>query len=387
MARRFVDARSLFDDLLDRHEAGAESPIAYLDYDGFRSVAEADDCIRELRELERAGAVRLGQGRGSQRDHIAHVRLSIADALYRHVGRRPAAELATKAHSDLVDELQLHPALVAAAGDVRGRWTRAAAWHGFGPSEGAKLKDAFRLAQAVIDGLHTGSDYRTFSRRITGDSKALERVEGAVVRLISGVLDVPPSARPREALRALGLEKFAPPLLIAGPVALGDADMSRSPSPYVGLPPREAGLLRLVGPPSYLLTIENFASFNRHAIEADPQRSGITIYVGGYPSLATQEALRTIASLVPDDVPLRHWSDIDPDGMWIFHTIERSLPRPLKPHLMNRELAERFGRAPLKRSSFRTPPAGSGISELAQYLLSADAKYLEQEELDPAIPD
>jgi len=70
-------------------------------------------------------------------------------------------------------------------------------------------------------------DYRTFSRRIAGDSKALERVEGAVVRLLTGLVDLPPGAKPREALRTLGLERFAPPLLIAGRIDLAGADLSR----------------------------------------------------------------------------------------------------------------------------------------------------------------
>lgn len=37
-------------------------------------------------------------------------------------------------------------------------------------------------------------------------------------------MDFPPGARPREALRAIGLERFAPPLLIAGQIDLGGAD-------------------------------------------------------------------------------------------------------------------------------------------------------------------
>ncbi|UIY29453.1 DUF2220 domain-containing protein [Neorhizobium galegae] len=96
-------------------------------------------------------------------------------------------------------------------------------------------------------------------------------------------------------------------------------------------------------PPAYALTIENFASFNRHVLEADPERVGLTLFVGGYPSLATQRALAELGSILPESVPFFHWSDIDPDGTWIFRTIERALGRPLHPHLMSRELAEKFG--------------------------------------------
>jgi hypothetical protein len=48
---------------------------------------------------------------------------------------------------------------------------------------------------------------------------------------------------------------------------------------------------------------------------------------------------------VPNDAPFFHWSDIDPDGAWVFRTIEQNIARPLRSHLMA-ELAETFGRTP-----------------------------------------
>ena len=134
------------------------------------------------------------------------------------------------------------------------------------------------------------------------------------------------------------------------------------------------------------MTIENFASFNRHVAEADPERVGVTIYVGGYPSLATQEALRSLGAGVPDDVCFFHWSDIDPDGTWIFRTIERAVGKPLTPHLMSAELAEKLGKAPLEAVRPSVASEGSAISPLVAYLQRDDAKWLEQEELDPTIP-
>ncbi|WP_249152195.1 hypothetical protein [Bradyrhizobium liaoningense] len=88
------------------------------------------------------------------------------------------------------------------------------------------MRHAFDLAQSILDNKHLDVDYKTFSRRTVRHSKTLERVEGVVVRLLSGVLEFPPGARPREALRAIGLERFAPPLLIAGKIDLLGADLS-----------------------------------------------------------------------------------------------------------------------------------------------------------------
>jgi hypothetical protein len=386
MPRRFTDAQALLADLLDRHEAGTASPIAYPDCAAFVSVVATDAFIKELQQAELAGAVSVACGKGSRRDQIVHVRLGAADALYQHLGRSPIADVAVGAHSRLVKGLALHPGLLRAASDVMSAWSRAKSWNGFLLGDVDKLRNAFMLAQGVLDGRHASIDYRTFSRRVAGDSKALERTEGAVVRLLRGILDLPPSARPREALRTIGLEKFAPPLLISGRVDFAEADLSRAPPLYLGIPPNEASRMRFRERPTYLLTIENFTSFNRHIIEADPDRLGATIYVGGYPSLATQEALRTLAAMLPNSVPIFHWSDIDPDGTWIFRTIERAICRKLWPHLMSPEIAVQLGKKPAEKSDLRPCPPDSGISSLAEYLAREDSQTLEQEELDPQLP-
>ena len=69
-------------------------------------------------------------------------------------------------------------------------------WQGFTLDDVDRLRTAFVLAKAILEGRHRGADYRTFSRRIAGESKALERVEGPVVRLLSSTLELPPGARP-----------------------------------------------------------------------------------------------------------------------------------------------------------------------------------------------
>jgi hypothetical protein len=386
MSRKFTEARALLADLLDRYEGGTESPIAYPDYPAFASVPAVDAFIKELRQAEEAGAVSIAAGRGHKRDHVAHVRLEAAAILYRHIGRTPIGTVAGAARTQLTDGLSLQPGLLDAASNVLSVWTRGKAWNGFLPTDAEKLRIAFALAQAILDGKHAGSDYRTFSRRIAGDSKVLERCQGVVVRLLAKIIDLPPGAKPREALRTLGLEKFAPPLLISGRINLLDADLAKASLLYLGIPPNEADRVRFREEPAYLLTIENYASFNRHIIEADPDRLGTTVYVGGYPSLATQHALRLLASKFSESVPIYHWSDIDPDGTWIFRTIERALGRQLRPHLMSPEIAEKFGKAAAGISGFRPASPDSGIFMLAEYLASANAKLLEQEELDPQIP-
>ncbi|CAL8969105.1 hypothetical protein RHODGE_RHODGE_03520 [Rhodoplanes serenus] len=387
MARRFTVAQDLLADLLDRFEAGTAAPIAYPD--DFPSIAVADAFEKAIQKAESDGAVEIGRGRGSHRDSIKHVRLADPLPLYRLLGRQPAATLADQAIRQATDGLILDPALAAAASAIGDVWRKAKSWQNLEPEHARKLRTALVLAQTILEGKHLHADYRTFSRRITGDSKALERIENAVVKLVASAREMPelpPQARPREVLRAIGLERFAPPLLIGGCISIDRGGLPDPLPAYVGIPPADAGRLRFPTPPQHLLTIENYASFNRHVIEADPNRLGITVYVGGYPSLGTQDALRVIVGALPPETPIYHWSDIDPDGTWIFRTVERAVGRRVRPHLMTPELAQELGTPPEKLTPLPPCPPESGIGELVEYLGRPGASTLEQEELDPELP-
>jgi len=374
-------------DLLDRYEGGTANPLGYLDPDGFVDVFELDRFVRELREAEALGAIKIVPGKGRDADQIARVRLNAPAPLYDLLGRRPADEIAEEASRRLLEGLELPAAFGAHITAIRAAWSQGRDWQKFGAADVERLRTALLFAVAILEQKHRGTDYRTFSRRIAGDSKALERLEGAVVRLLGGAVELPPGARPRDALRTLGLEKFAPPLLLAGRVDFASAELSLTRPAYFGIPPQEAPRIRLREAPRYVLTIENYASFHRHIAEADRVAAGLTIYVGGYPSLATQDALRTLARLVPEEVPFFHWSDIDPDGAWIFRTVERIIARPLRPHLMTPELAERFGRTPDDQSRPPRAAEDTAIAALIAYLSGPGAKWLEQEELDPVVPE
>ena len=386
MARKFIDAAALLHDLLDRHERGTEFPIAYPDHPAFPTVTAADAFMKIIVAAERAGCVALVHGKGQRRDELKLVRLINADALYAHLGREPSHETADQAQLVMFKGLNVHPAIRAAALAAPEAWSRKRTWCKLGPEDVQAMRTAILLAQAIVDERHLGLDYRTFSRKATGNSKTLERLEAAVLRLVGAVIDLPPAAGPRAALATLGLERFGPPLLLSGAIALDTSPIPGSLR-YVGVTPNEITHIKFTPTPNYVLTIENFASFNRHVIEADPGRIGLTLYVGGYPSLATQRALAFVASALPLTVPFFHWSDIDADGTWIFRTIERATGRSLVPHLMSPDLAKEYGERPSRPPQLRQGEAsGSMISELVDYLASADAKVMEQEEIDPVIP-
>lgn len=384
MRTGFTSAEALLHHLLDRHEAGVASPLGYpAASQRFASVIHQDDFSRELVEAEQRGAVQVVRGAGPTREDIRFVRLTDAAGLYRDLKRTPAHETAASSGATALDGLDLHPALRAEADKAIAKWSRNTGWWGLEPGETTRLRHMLQLAQAIVVDAHVGLDIRTFSRRITGNSKALETLETGVLRLVGSVVRLPPGRKPRDVLAWLGLEKFGPALLLSGPVALGDIEFPTDIG-YLGIPPQQVQRIRLTRQPTYILTIENQTSFNRQVAEVDSGRQGLVVYSGGYPSRHTQLALRVLADMAPQ-TPFFHWSDIDADGAWIFRTVERSIGRPLHPHLMTAELARRHGvaTAPSGRAG---EASGSNISDLVDFLASPGAFTMEQEELDPTQP-
>src|SRR5260370_40549242 len=211
----------------------------------------------------------MAKGRGRNSDQIAHVRLEDASRLYVRLGGRQARELADEAASRLTNGRDLPAEFEAAAASLVAAWGRGRSWQGFSLDDVDRLRPAFALAKAILERRHQGIDYRTFSRRIAGDSKALERLEGAVVRLLGLTLELPPNARPRDALRTLGLEKFAPPMLLSGRIDFDPAELSATAPLYFGIQPSEARRGRVREKPRYFLRSEKFVSFNCHVTEAD----------------------------------------------------------------------------------------------------------------------
>lgn len=384
--RRFIDPRALLHHLLDRYERGVASPTGYPDHERFATVTDADVFRRALERAAEAGCIEIVEDRGRNHGRLKFARLVNPGALYAWVGRSPAGPAADAAGTVMLEGLRLHPMIEAEARNAIDAWARNRTWMKLGPDQAPALRIALELAQAIVEKRHLGLDYRTFSRREVSDSKALERLEGTVVKLLRAAIELPLVGKPRAALAALGLERFPPPILLSGPIRLDGVAIS-STLPYLGLPPSEIDRVAFARRPEYVLTIENFASFNRHIAEADAGRLGLTVYIGGYPSLAAQTALGRLGSILDPDIAFYHWSDIDPDGVMIFRTIETALERPLLPHLMTIALAEAFGTPPSQPTRLRSgEPAGSAMKELASYMAGPTYKAMEQEQIDPELP-
>lgn len=394
MTRRHSDPRALINDLIDRLERRpqAQALRAYLDEDAFPSAAAREACIEQLSAIEREGGVAIHRKRIDGVAHILHVRLTNPQVLYRRLGRTPAGERANQALDALRTLYAEDAPLTAILEEVQEGWSRSVAKLGLETgradllAKALLLVDALRARHSAID--LTPLDYRTFSRQTTHDSKALERLTTPVRMILDrlGLLD--PDGAADEPFSVFGLSRLPQPFLVSGPLQL---DGQALPSLlYLGLDPVEALRLAPARPVAYVLIIENFTSFIRHARELNSEGDGLVFFGGGFPSRGCMDAIIHLARQA--QAPTFHWGDIDPGGLRIFVHLERALAPhgvALRPHLMSPTLVRARGRIKPDRLRGLSGPAptGSAVSDLWQTIAAmSPALELEQEALDPRHP-
>jgi hypothetical protein len=141
-----------------------------------------------------------------------------------------------------------------------------------------------------------------------------------------------------------------------------------------------------LAPPTAILTIENYASFNRQVREIED--GSLIVYIGGFPAAGVIEFLAKVLTVVPREVPFLHWGDVDVGGLRIFRYLEENLPRGPQPHLMTREIATAHGQPAHPDNSLASiAKSESALAKLADWLaFGSDVRHLEQEALEPRSP-
>lgn len=394
MSRRgFSSIASLIDDLLARHERSptATNLTAAIDDGGFSTVDQRDGFDEELSALERDGGIELIRAGPKTERRVTGVRLKDAGVLYRKVERRPSAELARQAVSDLRSQPGLPAGAVDLIDDAEAAWARGVSHIGIRKGEERRLENAISLAVAVharLSGDPQGEqDFRTFSRLTVGDSKALEKnlrqVAAAMAKIFGGLEDQSP-LDPEELLAGAGIRRLPQPILLHGDISLDGRPFPAMP--YVGIPTDCARGIGLLAKPDYILTIENFTSFVRHVREVARPGRALVVYAGGFPSRPT---LATITRLAAEArVPTFHWGDMDPGGIQIFRHLETHLATigvSLRPHLMTVELLRRYGRPAKMGAEFANDLKRSAVADLASFIAEGGLSH-EQEEMSPESP-
>jgi hypothetical protein len=378
-------ARTLLGKLLDRIEERSERKNAVRETPpSFESAAERDAFDTVIMGAERAGAVSIVRPRDFNRRHlIEKVTLEDPVRLYAFVGRKPLGDRIAEAVT------HVRGALPALHGDAEACFAYLQAGWAVNrrplslPPEGVEAVRFLRALDAVLARPQDDRrDLRTFSAQALGDSKALEEQRSRIVNWFVELGRIPRDLDEEGAYAAAGLEKFQHPVLVAGPVRVNGAPLGDVT--YIGLAPDDIDRVEPAAAAGVVLTIENFASFNRHVREAR-SASEIVIYTGGFPSRGVLMLLRRV--VVKKRVQAWHWGDVDGGGLRIAEYLAQNLPSTaagLRLHLMAPELVRRVGRPAAPIPALSSLSGSADIEVVARFLASEGASHLEQEIVDPS---
>ena len=358
-------------------------------YDELPTAESMSRFETRLLAAQKADAIAIEKGKRERRHLIDRVRVKDVAALARHLGQVPASEIAEELNAILTPVAAHGEAWV---GEVLqsmvAKWSRGEPAHRVAPSDRAAAQELIALLAAISKNLARGLDGRTFSFKTTGDTKAFDRQAGRIGAILAARFNEPAMDLDKVWSR-IGLERFRHPVHIRGEVIAEDERgilVDGRAKPFASFHPELASLLKLRKPPAALLTIENYASFNRYVREiAD---GSLVVYTGGFASVGVVDVLRALLALLPVSVTYYHWGDIDPGGVRIVRFLEETLPRPPRPHLMDQCLAESHGKPAEPDDTLKSIAASdSAVAGLAEWLSKGpNVRHLEQEALDPLSP-
>lgn len=369
----------------DRSRPASASP----EYDRLSTAQQVSRFHDLMAATEKFGGVEVQWGKRDRSHLIERVRVRDAELLARHFGRSTAQAIAQRVRAELLPVAATGESWVAVLLDeMTARWARGEAAYRLTAGQADTAKEFFTLLAAISRKEAWGLDARTFSQRATNDTKAFDRHASRLATVV-GVRIGQPGAAADVVWAHIGLERFSHPVHLKGPVAVEVASgllIDGSAKPFASIHPEMLPQLSVLMRPTAVLTIENYASFNRQVREIED--GSLVVYTGGFPAAGVIELLAKVLATVPADVPFLHWGDVDAGGARIFRYLEENLPRRPRPHLMTRELAEKTGQpADADPSLASIARSDSAIRDLAEWLAyGSDVRHLEQEALDPASP-
>jgi len=364
----------------------ASSFYAINDYD------ERERTLYALKDAEKKECIQLVYGKREERHLIEKIVLADGHKLAKLLGETLAVDKASGMQIAL-DRIVSgrHLWIFEAYQECLAKWRLGKSAFDIASDDLYLATNLFKALEAVADGLHVDLDMRTFSAKNLGDSKSFERMSAkfaAVWRRQPEYADLDTD----ELLQSLGIQKYPWPIMVKGDIEFHFPDTvlnTKGIGPYIGVPITEINSIGFDTLPSYVLFIENFASFNRYVHEVSDK--SLVIYTNGFPSPNLSKLIAMIDAKLPATVNFYHWGDIDVGGLKIFRKVEcLSFNHVLEPHLMTVEILHKFGKnaEPQRSSSLeKIASASSRVSGLARSILEMSVyMILEQEILDPVAP-
>jgi hypothetical protein len=218
----------------------------------------------------------------------------------------------------------------------------------------SRLNADLLRALAALAGLSAPTLERTLSTRLFRNSKRLEALRGAIIRVLRRHDQEAPTFGEDDwaLLRAHNLDRAPEYVPIAGPLALcaptTDPDHCLAPAPVIELTPFQpsvalsAAMLRSVDVVTcnarILVTVENATSFNE--LLAVRPADLLAIYTGGFASPTVIQLVTAIRGARPT-LPIVHWGDLDAGGLRILAHLRQHL-RDIAPLAMNSAIFDAY---------------------------------------------
>jgi hypothetical protein len=366
----------------DRSRPASAAP----EYDRLSTAQQVSRFHDLMAAAERFGAVAVEWGKRDRSHLIERVRVRDPELLARHLGRPTAPATAQRVRHELLPVATTgEPWVASLLDEMTARWARGEAAYRLTAAQVDSAKEFFTLLASISRQEARGLDARTFSLKATDDTKAFDRHSSRLAAVI-GVRIGQPGAAPDVIWTHIGLERFSHPVHLKGPVAVEGPSgrlVDGRAKPFASIHPEVLSQLSISECPAAILTIENYASFNRQVREIED--GSLVVYTGGFPAAGVIELLSKVLTIVPAEVPFLHWGDVDAGGLRIFRYLEENLPRGPKPHLMTKALAEKSGQpADADPSLASIARSDSAVHDLAEWLaFGSDVCHLEQEALEP----
>jgi hypothetical protein len=361
------DVAAVLNALLDRHEnrirrggaanPGGETPAARtiriqfadLDLPGYFSQADPEPRLvanRQLQDVARQNWIELAWLPGESGHLLAAVALVNAEPLYALLQREPLADRQNRLEALLLAERFRFP---------DEDWRSQAIRHTLAQVRNGKSPAPFSLTDmqwntdllatlVALPGVSVETPYRVFSVRMFNDSKRFENLKPALVRLARlahpGWKRLPAG----ELLSELNLVPNPTFIHLAGSWQVttenGEILDLGGFRPALGFPAAQTASIQAVTVHSEaVLCIENLTTFYEF-LRTCPARSP------GFAALCTlgnpSPSIRRLLRLVPDQVPIYLWADLDYGGFNILSQL-RQLVRPdVQPYQMDAATFETY---------------------------------------------
>jgi len=274
---------------------------------------------------------------------------------------------------------------------ITDKWAEGKKPHHLSPEDAGVMCDLIQLVN-YLEPRDNTLDMRTVSVKLFQDTKYIEKcLLGRLTSLYREYLGVD-NMNEEEILAEVSLSKYPWPVLIRAyldVISNEGASIYCGIKPYIGIPPDVIQSIKLKGSPTYILTIENFSTFNTYTRLIDDK--GIIIYTNGFPNKWFVSFYRDVLSHADRSVPVYHWGDIDVGGFRILAKLQEyaeDFNVVVLPHLMDR-LSTYKGK-PLtdsERSNLgKIEPINCLADKLIRTLQAPASVKIEQESIDPVPP-